>query len=124
MRSPVRRPMYAKPWQRWAWAALPAVSAAALTFVPFILAWHRRVVGGRTLAVYAVLSGILITGAALDFDFRQYGTFWREALRYTMWAYLLTGVVHVALLDWSRKKKSEVTAGYGADFGQDTIERR
>ncbi|MDX2550132.1 hypothetical protein [Streptomyces stelliscabiei] len=99
-----RRPMYPKPWQRWAWAALPAVSATALTFVPFIVAWRRQVVGWRTLAVYTLLSGITIAGAVTEVDFRQWGTFWREVIRYTTWAYLITGVVHVALLDWPHRK--------------------
>lgn len=101
--QPARRPMYPKPWQRWAWAAVPAISATAFTFVPFIIAWRRQVVGWRTLAAYAALSGITIAGAAFEVDFRQWGPFWREVIRYTGWAYLITGVAHVALLDWPRK---------------------
>lgn len=99
--------MYPEPWQRWAWAVLPAVSLTAFTFVPFIVAWRRRVVGGRTVAVYAVLSGIVIVGAMAEVDFRQWGTFWREVIRYTGWLYLIVGVVHVALLDWPGR------AGFG-----------
>lgn len=123
MRAATRQPMYPKPWQRWAWAALPAASAAALAFVPFIVAWQRRVVGWRTLAVYVALSGILIAGAAADFDFRQYGRFWREVIRVAHWAYLLTAVVHVALLDRARRSK-EAPTGYGAHFEQETTEKR
>lgn len=122
MRATVRRPMYPKPWQRWAWAGLVAVSAAWLTFLPFAVAWQRRIVGWRTVAVYAALSAITIYISVIDF--RQWGEFWREVIRYVSWAYLITGVIHVALLDRPRKKKSEVTAGYGAHFGQETTERR
>lgn len=108
MRTRTRRPMYPKPWHRWAWAALPAVSATALTFVPFLLAWQRRVVGPRTVAVYAILSGTLITAAAADLNVRQWGEIWREVIRYAMWAYLITGVVHVALLDLPRRNHETV----------------
>lgn len=110
MQPATRRPMYPQPWQRWAWAALPAISATALTFVPFIVAWRRRVVGWRTLAVYTILSGITIAGAVAEVDFRQWGTFWREVIRYTGWAYLITGVVHVALLDWPRRNHDTLKA--------------
>jgi hypothetical protein len=96
--------MYPQPWQRWAWAALPAVSATALTFVPFIIAWRRRVVGRPTLAAYLLVSSLVITAAAADLDFRAWGETWREVFRYTLWAYLIVGVVHVALLDWPRRK--------------------
>lgn len=123
MRAPTRQPMYPKPWQRWAWAALPAISAAALTFIPFIVAWRKRVVGWKTVAVYVVLSGIFIAGAVADFDFRQWGTSWREVIRYTHWTYLIAGVVHVASLDWPRRTKN-APAGYGEHFGQEAIERR
>ncbi len=98
------RPMYSQPWQRWAWAAVPAVTLTAFTFIPFIVAWRRRVVGWRTLAVYTLLSGIAIASAAAEVDIRQWGTIWREVIRYTTWAYLIVGVVHVALLDWPRRK--------------------
>ncbi len=108
--QPTRRPMYPKPWQRWAWAALPALSATALTFVPFIVAWRRRVVGWRTPAVYAVLSSLVIAAAVAGLDFRAWGTTWREIFRYILWAYLITGVVHVALLDWPRKNHDTLKA--------------
>ncbi len=108
--QPTRRPMYPRPWQRWAWAALPAVSATALTFVPFIVAWRRQVVDWRTLAVYTLLSGINIAAAVAEVDIHQWGTFWREVIRYTAWAYLITGVVHVAALDWPRKNHDTLKA--------------
>lgn len=111
MRSPTRRPMYPQPWQRWAWAALPAISAGAFAFVPFLVAWRRRVVGPRTLLVYALLSSILIVGAVTEFDFRQWGTFWREVIRYACWAYLITAAVHVVLLDWPRRSGQEMAKG-------------
>jgi hypothetical protein len=103
--------MYPQPWQRWAWAALPAISATALTFIPFLIAWHRRVVGWRTAAVYTLLSGITIAGAITEVDIHQWGTVWREVIRYTGWAYLLVGVAHVALLDWPRKTSHETAKG-------------
>lgn len=121
MRAATRQPMYPKPWQRWAWAAVPAVSAAALSFVPFIAAWRRRVVGWRTLAVYSALSAVSIYFSVIDF--RQWGEFWREVIRYVSWAYLLTAVVHVASLDWPRHHKQAPT-GYGAHFEQETTEKR
>jgi hypothetical protein len=96
--------MYPQPWQRWAWAALPAISATALTFVPFIVAWRRGHVGWRTLAVYTLLT------ALTEVDIHQWGRLWREVIRYTAWAYLITGVVHVALLDWPRGKKATLKA--------------
>lgn len=102
MRAATRQPMYPKPWQRWAWAAVPAVSATLLAFVPFAVAWRRRVVGWRTLAAYVVLSAISTYFTVIDF--RQWGEFWREVIRYTAWAYLLTAVAHVASLDWPRRK--------------------
>lgn len=107
---PTRRPMYPKPWQRWAWAALPAVSLTAFTFAPFLLAWHRRIVGWKTAVAYLLLSGIAIGAAVAEVDIRQWGTFWREVIRYTGWAYLITGVVHVALLDWPRRSHDTVKA--------------
>lgn len=102
--------MYPQPWQRWAWAALPAVSATALTFVPFIIAWRRGHAGWRTLAVYTLLSGIAIAGAVAEVDIHQWGPFWREVIRYTAWVYLIVGVVHVALLDWPQGKKASFKA--------------
>lgn len=122
MRAATRQPMYPKPWQRWAWAAVPAVSATALAFVPFIVAWRRRVVGWRTVAVYTVLSGIVIAGGAVRFDIHQWGETWREVIRFVMWAYLLTAVVHVASLDWPRRSKN-APAGYGEHW-QEATERR
>jgi len=110
MRHTARQPMYPKPWQRWAWAAVPAVSATALTFVPFLVAWRRQVVGWRTAAVYTILSGVAIAAAVAEVDIHQWGTFWREVIRYTSWAYLITGVVHVALLDWPHKKHASIKA--------------
>ncbi len=104
MRAATRRPMYPKPWQRWLWAAVPAVSATILAFLPFIVAWRRRVVGWRTVAVYAVLSGIVIASSVVRLDIHQWGEVWREVIRFVLWAYLLTAVVHVASLDWPRRK--------------------
>jgi hypothetical protein len=102
--------MYPHPWQRWAWAALPAISATALTFVPFIIAWRRRVVGWPTLAAYLLASGLVITAAVAGLDFRAWGETWREVFRYALWAYLITGVVHVVLLDWPHKKHAGIKA--------------
>lgn len=109
--QPTRRPMYPKPWQRWAWAALPAVSATALTFVPFLVAWRRRVVGWRTAATYAVLSLLVATLAVVQPDALDGPGAPREIFRYALWAYLITGVVHVALLDWPRKSRHETLKG-------------
>ncbi|MEU3507664.1 hypothetical protein ABZ733_07010 [Streptomyces longwoodensis] len=108
MRTPTRHPLYPKPWHRWAWAALPAISATALTFVPFLLAWQRRVVGWRTLAVYLLVSGVTIGAAIAKVDIHQWGEFWREVIRYVGWAYLIIGVVHVALLDWPHRTQETV----------------
>lgn len=124
MQSPTRRPMYPQPWQRWAWTAFVVVSASALTFVPFIIAWQRRVVGWRTVAVYTALSGVIIVGALTHFDFRQWGTFWREVIRYTDWAYLLVGAAHVASLDWPAREKTAPGLNYGAHFEQEATEKR
>lgn len=123
MRAATRQPMYPKPWQRWVWAAVPAVSATALAFVPFIVAWRRRVVGWRTLAVYAALSGIVIVSSWARLDIHQWGEGWREVIRFALWTYLLTAVVHVASLDWPRRSKN-APAGYGEHFGQEATERR
>ncbi|MGY3784942.1 hypothetical protein [Streptomyces antibioticus] len=103
--------MYPHPWQRWAWASIPAISLTAFTFVPFIIAWRRGVVGWRTLAIYTILSGLTIAGAATELDIRQWGTFWREVIRYTGWAYLIAGVVHLALLDWPSRGRHETAKG-------------
>lgn len=111
MQPPTRRPMYPQPWQRWAWAGVPAVTLTAFAFIPFIVAWRRRVVGWRTLAIYTLLSGITIAGAVTGVDVRQWGTFWREVIRYTGWAYLIVGVVHVALLDWPGRTRHETLKG-------------
>ncbi|MET8929417.1 hypothetical protein ABZX42_10500 [Streptomyces sp. NPDC004611] len=102
--------MYPRPWQRWAWAALPAVSLTALTFIPFIVAWRRRVVEWPTVAVYTLISVTLIAAAELDLDIHAWGATWREILRYAMWAYLITGVAHLALLDRPRPKRASLKA--------------
>ena len=123
MRAATRQPMYPKSWQRWAWAVLPAISATALAFVPFIVAWRRRVVGWRTLATYSALSATVIAAGATKLDIHQWGEAWREVLRFTMWAYLLTAVVHVASLDWPRRRKEALWIKFVKDsFSPRSIE--
>lgn len=100
--------MYPQPWQRWAWTAVPLISLAVLAPVPFAVAWGRRVVGMRTVTIYTTLSTALFAMALADVNIRAGGTLWREVFRYLYWAYLLTSVAHVALLDtnWGKRVRS------------------
>jgi len=54
---------------------------------------------------------ITITAAYADIDIRQWGTFWREVIRYAGWAYLIAGAVHIALLDWPTRRRHETAKG-------------
>lgn len=103
--------MYPKPWQRWAWAVVPAVSATALAFVPFLVAWRRQVIGWRTAAVYTALSLLVATLAVVQPSALDEPGLPREVFRYLLWTYLIVGVVHVVLLDWPRKTSRETVKG-------------
>jgi len=107
MRHTARQPMYPKPWQRWAWAAVPAASATALTFVPFVVAWRRQVVGWRTAAAYVALSLLVATLAVVQPSVLDEPGWPREVFRYALWTYLIVGMVRVALLDWPRKTRHD-----------------
>jgi hypothetical protein len=104
----MRPRIFNRRWHRWALAAVPAVSLTVLTPVPFIVAWRRRIVGWRTVATYTLLSAVTFGCAVADLDVRAWGTLWREVFRYALWAYMVTGVTHVALLGtpWTKRLRA------------------
>lgn len=88
----VRPRMFTRPWQRYAWAVIPLLSMSVLACLPFIVAWRRRVVGWRTAAAYTVPSAIITGFAIVQPDVNG----WFAA---AVWAFMVTAVVHVLLLD-------------------------
>ncbi|MGW7260806.1 hypothetical protein [Streptomyces sp. NPDC054834] len=84
--------MFRAPWQRWAWAALPLASLSVLAFVPFLVAWRRNIVPVWIAAVYFLGSAIVAGFAAVKPDVNA-------LFPIAVWAFMITAVVHVLLLD-------------------------
>jgi hypothetical protein len=84
--------MFTRPWQRWAWAVVPLISMSVFAFLPFLVAAIRGAVAWPFAIVYTVLSGAVFTCAVIKPDVNG----WFAA---SVWAFMLTTVVHVTLLD-------------------------
>lgn len=84
--------MFSRPWHRYAWAVVPLLSMSVLACLPFVVAWYRRVVGWRITAVYTVLSATVLGFAIVQPQVNG----WFAA---AVWAFIITTVVHVLLLD-------------------------
>ncbi|MFD6998805.1 hypothetical protein ACFWA5_21605 [Streptomyces mirabilis] len=85
--------MFRAPWQRYVWAALPLASISALAFVPFVVAWRRRVVPAWVAGLYVLGSAFWWTMAAIKPD--EPGALLTWALR----AFIAAATIHVLLLD-------------------------
>ncbi|MGW3114425.1 hypothetical protein [Streptomyces sp. NPDC001091] len=88
----VRPRMFREPWQRWVWAVVPLVSLSVLAFVPFAVAWRRGVIPLWAAAIYfagsATVTGFAIVQPEVNALFPI-----------SVWAFMITAVVHVLLLD-------------------------
>ncbi|MGV9707475.1 hypothetical protein [Streptomyces sp. NPDC003483] len=85
--------MFRRRWQRYAWAAVPLASISALAFVPFIVAWRRRVVPAWVAGLYVLGSLFWWTLAVIKPDEPDALLTW--ALR----AFIATATIHILLLD-------------------------
>ncbi|MEU0035117.1 hypothetical protein [Streptomyces sp. NPDC006333] len=93
LRYAARPRMFRAPWQRYAWAAVPLLSLSALAFVPFIVAWRRRVVTAWVAGLYAFGSLFWWTMAAIKPEGPDALLTW--ALR----AFIAAATIHILLLD-------------------------
>lgn len=84
--------MFRAPWQRWAWAAVPLLSMSVFAFVPFVVAWRRRVVPARVAGGYFLGSAIVFGFAVVQPDVNA-------LFPIMVWAFMITAIVHVLRLD-------------------------
>ncbi len=89
--------MFREPWQRYAWAVVPLISMSVFAFLPFIVAWQRRVVPAWIAAAYFVGSAVVFGFAVVQPDVNAWFTV-------AVWAFMITAVVHIALLDPAKKR--------------------
>lgn len=85
--------MFRASWQRWAWSAVPLVSIATFAFLPFIVAWRRRVVPGWAAGLYTLGSAFWWTVAIVKPDDHT------TLLTWTLRTFIAVATVHVLLLD-------------------------
>ncbi|MFD7876261.1 hypothetical protein ACFV5G_19510 [Streptomyces sp. NPDC059766] len=88
-----RSRMFHAPWQRYAWAALPLASISTLAFVPFVVAWRRRVVPAWVAGLYVLGSASWWTMATIKPDGPD--ALLTRALR----VFIAAATIHVLLLD-------------------------
>jgi len=89
--------MFREPWQRWAWTAVPLLSISTFAFLPFVVAWRRRVVPGWVAGLYALGSAFWWTMAATQPDHRPGDD--HVLLTWLLRAFIAVATIHVLLLD-------------------------
>lgn len=89
--------MFRSPWQRWAWAALPLASISVFAFVPFVVAWRRRVVPAWVAGLYTLGSAFWWTMAATQPE--HHPDDHHALLTWALRAFIAGTTVHVLLLD-------------------------
>ncbi|MEU5892533.1 hypothetical protein ABZ835_37690 [Streptomyces sp. NPDC047461] len=89
--------MFRAPWQRWIWAAVPLASISTFAFLPFIVAWRRRVVPAWVAGLYTLGSAFWWTMAVTQPD-RHPGDD-HVLLTWALRAFIAVATVHILLLD-------------------------
>ncbi|MFC5032768.1 hypothetical protein ACQFX6_11570 [Streptomyces sp. DSM 41987] len=68
-----------------------------LAFLPFVIAWHRKIIGWRAPAAYAALSATVLGFAIVQPKVNAW-------FAVAVWTFMITTVVHVLLLDRSKQQ--------------------
>lgn len=84
--------MFNRPWHRYAWAAVPLLSISVLACLPFIVASYRGVLAWPATAAYTAGSATVLGFAIVQPDVNGW-------FAVAVWAFMLTAVTHVLLLD-------------------------
>ncbi|MCX5170574.1 hypothetical protein OG616_21515 [Streptomyces antibioticus] len=91
--------MFRAPWQRWAWAALPLGSISVLAFVPFVVAWRRRIVPAWVAGLYVLGSAFWVALAIIQPTDQDQPHDDHVLLTWTLRAFIAVATVHILLLD-------------------------
>ncbi|CAL9294821.1 hypothetical protein [Streptomyces sp. SudanB25_2051] len=94
--------MFNRPWHRYAWAILPLVSVSVFACVPFIIASYRGVLRWPITALYTALSATVFGFAVVQPDVNGW-------FAVAVWAFMITTVVHVLLLDRGKPRGKLIT---------------
>ncbi|MBT1098320.1 hypothetical protein [Streptomyces sp. Tu102] len=96
--------MFRAPWQRWAWAAVPLGTISAFAFLPFVVAWRRRIVPAWVAGLYTLGSAFWWVMAAAQPDHAPDDR--HILLTWALRGFIAIATTHVLVLDsmkWQSK---------------------